>query len=219
MQSTFSQWLSFGLLTLFVCGFCYMLYQGNTLVDELVRRKQHKTFMEDLTLTLIHKGKALSLQQIQQIAETRGVTQHEIQRCLKILLREVLAQRNLSLQEHQSYIEGLIKEMKIKEPFDGLPNELRIHLERLRDDLHQTPEKLEPLTIQIRELATLKSREYRLQKYYTVGGFAVGLVGLAFAAFAYWVPHAPDNGTRSIKTTANIESPAGKAASKQAVPP
>lgn len=199
MQSTVSQWLSLGLLILLVGCTCYMLYQGNTLVDELIRRKQRKSFMEDLTLALIHKGNVVSLQQIQQIAETRGVTQHDIQRCLKVLLREVLAQRNLSLQEHQPRIEGLIKEMKIREPFDGLPNELRIHLERLRDDLHQTPEHLEPLTIQIRELVALKSREHRVQKYYTVGGFALGVIGLAFAAYAYWVPVGTDERLRTEK--------------------
>lgn len=209
MQSTIPQWLSIALLTLLAGGFCYLLYQGNTLIDELLRLKQRKVFMEDLTLTLIHKGKALSLQQIQQVAETRGVTQHDIQRCLKILLREVLAQRNLSLQEHQPHIEGLIKEMKIREPFDGLPNELRIHLERLRDDLHQTPERLEPLTIQIRELVAVKSREYRVQKYYSVGGFALGVLGLAFAAYAYWVPVGHNKGV-------DVERPV---ASTKALPP
>ncbi|WP_408951440.1 hypothetical protein [Lysobacter sp. Hz 25] len=186
-----TQWFSLGLVILLLAVSVFAFWQGSSLVDELLKLKKQKIFSADLVLALLNRGKSLTLQHIQQIAETRGVTQHEIQRTLKILLREVLAQRNLSLQEHQPLIESLIKEMKEREPFDGLPNEIRIHLERLREDMQASPDRLEPLTIQIRELVTLKSREYRVQKYYTIGGFLLGVIGLAFAAYTYWFPPQP----------------------------
>ncbi|WCE05903.1 hypothetical protein [Pseudoxanthomonas sp. JBR18] len=169
-------------------GVIFSFWLGVSLTEEIIKQKNKKKFSEDLALSIIHKGKNLSLRQIQEIAETRGATQHDIQNNLKILLREILAQRNLSLQEHQSLIESLLKEMRDREPFDGLPNEVRIHLERLREGMSQTPDALEPLAIQIRELVALKSREHRMQKYYTVGGFALGIIGLVFAAYSYWVP-------------------------------
>lgn len=188
---TISQVFSIGLGALLIGGILFVLWQGSSIADEIIRLKWRKVFSEDLALALMHRGKNLTLQHVQQIAETRGVTQHDIQRTLKILLREVLAERNISLQEHQGLIESFIKQMKEREPFDGLPNEVRIHLERLREEMLPNPEKLEPLTVQIRELVALKGREHRNQKYYTVGGFAVGILGLAFATYAYWFP--PEN--------------------------
>lgn len=188
---TASHWASLVLIGLLIGGITFSLWQGSSLVDELLKLKQRKLFREDLAISLMHKGKSLTLRHVQQIAETRNVTQIEIQRSLKVLLREVLAERNLSLAPHQDWIESLLSEMKDREPFEGLPSEIRIHLERLREEMHTTSHKLEPLTTKIRELVSLKSREYRLQKYYTLGGFVIGVVGLAFAAYAYWFPVVP----------------------------
>ncbi|MFC7300295.1 hypothetical protein [Cognatiluteimonas weifangensis] len=179
------------MIALLIGAAAFAFWQGSTLVDELLRLKQRKLFREDIALSLMHKGKSLTLQHVQQIAETRNVTQLDIQRTLRVLLREVLAERNLSLCPHQDWLESLLREMKDREPFEGLPSEIRIHLERLREEMPASSHKLEPLTTQIRELVALKGREYRLQKYYTVGGFILGVIGLGFAAYAYWFPVVP----------------------------
>src|SRR5687767_15091864 len=109
---TISQWLTLGGAALLIVSAVFAFWQGGSFAEELIRLKQRKLFSEDLVLALLNRGKNLTLQHIQQIAETRNATQHDIQRCLKVLLREVLAQRNLSLQEHQGLIESFIKEMK-----------------------------------------------------------------------------------------------------------
>lgn len=180
--------LSATLIGLLIGSVIVLLWQMTTLLDELIKLKTRKLFREDVTMALINRGDKLTIEHIQSIAETRGVTQNDIQKTLKVLLRELLAERNISLQRHQSEIEKFLSVLREKEPFEGLPNEVRLHLERLKDELNIRAEKLEPLTIQIRELVSIKHREARLQKYYTVGGFVLGVVGLAFAAYTYFYP-------------------------------
>lgn len=183
-----SQIFSVTLVLLLICGVLYLFWQSSSLVDEYFKYKQRRLFREDLTMAILNKSCSFTLQHMQQIAETRSVTQQDIQKTLKVLLREVLTDRNISLQPHQTVIETFISNMKDREPFEGLPNEIRIHLDRLKDELKISSERLEPLTIQIRELVSINTREKKVQKYYTVGGFVLGVVGLGFAAYTYYVP-------------------------------
>src|SRR5690606_11807050 len=110
--------------------------------DEFIRLKQRKLFRQDIALSLMHKGEQLTLHHVQQIAQTRSISQNDIQRTLRILLREVLAERNLSLTRYQGLLESMLSEMKKTEPFEGLPSEIRIHLERLREEMQVDPVKL-----------------------------------------------------------------------------
>lgn len=74
------------------------------------------------------------------------------------------------------------------EPFEDIPSEIRIHLIRLRDQLHGHEHLLTPLTDKLKELLAVKNWENFRLKFFTVGGFMVGIVGLAFAVSSYLTP-------------------------------
>lgn len=185
-----------------VCLIVYCGWLMNSVADDLFLLRARRRFQADLTLAFINNRAVLTWGHIVQMAETRGITQHQIHRTLKILLREILAGRNLSLVKERETIERYISKIKEAEPFEGLPDEVRIHLERLRDGLGENAQKLEPLTVQIRELVAINAKDRRLQRYYSVGGFVIGVVGLLFAAYAYWVP--PSVGEASVEQSRSI---------------
>jgi hypothetical protein len=162
----------------------------NNVLDDLFSLKSARRFKEDVTMAIINNRAVLTWAHVLQIAETRSISQSQIHKTFKELLREVLAGRNISLAKERDLIETFIAKMKVTEPFQGLPNEVRIHLERLREALEEQPEKLEPLTAQIRELVAINNKEKRIQKYLTMAGFVIGIIGLGFAAYSYLYPPA-----------------------------
>lgn len=181
----------------------FAFWQMTSLLDEFLSLKQRRLFQEDLTMSILNSR--VTWEDVLHLAEVRGVKQSQIHRALKRMLREVLTGRNLSLAQHRHVIDGFLAKLKETEPFDGLPNELRIHLERLREQLHSHA-PLEPLTLQIRELVAINSRDRRLQKIYTVGGFVLGIVGLAFAAFTYLIPPQPKLATTQQTLSSEVSS-------------
>lgn len=120
---------------------------------------------------------------IKEIASSRGLTQSKIQNTIRKYHREIMAGREVDLSPHKELIKGYINQYKNDEPFEGLPSEIRIHLERLRDQTNGNNHLLEPLTSQIKDLLTINEKEKRHQKYYTIGGFFIGLAGFAFALY------------------------------------
>ncbi|MEQ1638888.1 MAG: hypothetical protein ABL903_19690, partial [Methylococcales bacterium] len=107
----------------------------------------------------------------------------EIMFTIKKYYREIMAGREEELSSHKELIKSYIDQYRKDEPFEGLPNEVRIHLERLRDRINGEEQLLEPLTSQIKDLLTVNDKEKRHLKYYTIGGFFVGLAGVAFSIY------------------------------------
>jgi hypothetical protein len=140
-------------------------------------------------LRLAIKHSQPSWEHVSDIASTRNIKNTDVYWILQKFLREILTGRESDLASHQKIVEGYLTKIKEIEPFEGIPTEIRIHLERIKEQLSNDTMLMQPLTGQIRELLSVNEKEARQQKYYTVGGFFVGFVGLIFAAFAYFYPY------------------------------
>lgn len=106
------------------------------------------------------------------------------------ILRDVLTGDDKELQAHRALVEGYLTAYAATDPYDGLPNETRLHLSRLRDALAEKDHLLEPLTIQLKELVSIYERKQRTQRFYTAWGFVLAVLGLAFAGYTYVYPPA-----------------------------
>lgn len=154
------------------------------ILNERLQSKRIKEFKNDFEAAVKH-GEP-SWDEIKEIAATRYVTQNEIWKILRDVHREVLTGRDKELEPHKDIIKSYIEHYEKAQPFEGIPNDLRIHLERLREKFSENIELLDPLTSQIKDLVAVNQKERRQQKYYTIGGFFVGLLGLAFAFYTYF---------------------------------
>ncbi len=152
------------------------------------REFSRRQFKQEMVRAIQHTQP--TWQQMLDIAETSNVSAATTYHLARQLHKEILVGADKELQPHRALIEGYISTHKRTEPFEGLPNEVRIHLERLRDHLDGKEHFLEPLTIQIRELVSVHRKEHRTQKRYTTWGFFIGVAGTAFAAYAYFYPYA-----------------------------
>lgn len=152
-----------------------------SVLGEIFEMNEISNFSKDFKDTVKHSSP--TWEDIKEIASSRGLTQSKIQHTIRRYHREIMAGREKDLSPHKELIKGYINQYKNDEPFEGLPNEIRIHLERLRDQINGNNHLLEPLTSQIKDLLTMNKKEQRHQKYYTIGGFFIGLAGFAFALY------------------------------------
>ncbi|WP_447773431.1 hypothetical protein [Aeromonas veronii] len=176
------EWFYFALISISVIGgFIFLSWALGSMLEDIFEMKQISNFSKDLKDTVKHTQP--SWEDVKEIASTRGLTQSKIQFTIRKFNREIMAGREDELSPHKDLIKSYITQYRKDEPFEGLPNEVRIHLERLRDQINENEHLLEPLTTQIKDLLTINQKEKRQQKYYTIGGFFVGLAGLAFALY------------------------------------
>lgn len=173
-------------VTLAIGYFVWMINViSEALISAYVERKSIQEFREDL------EGAVLNSQpnwdSIRRIALTRGLKPYQIYPTLEEYIRDIKSGRNENLVPHLDLLEGYVDAYRHEEPFQSLPSDIRLHLERIRDRINEV-EPLEPLTVQIKDLLSIHTAEKKKAKFYTVGGFVFGVVGVAIAIFPYVNP-------------------------------
>ncbi|MCQ4346759.1 hypothetical protein NGA35_04800 [Pseudomonas stutzeri] len=207
------EWFNIVLIAIGVVGgLIFISWALGSMLEDIFEMKQISKFSKDFKDTVKHSKP--SWEDVKEIASTRGLTQSKIQFTIREYNREIMAGREEDLSQHKELIKSYITQYRKDEPFEGLPNEVRIHLERLRDKINGNEHLLEPLTTQIKDLLTINQKEKRQQKYYTIGGFFVGLAGLAFALYTSFAepnlteatntgePAQTENANKSMQPTA-----------------
>lgn len=165
-----------------------LFFLVSSIIDDLFKVKFSKIFLDDLKKAIKHKD--LTPQQISTLAESRNLDTRSTVYSVKKVIGDLLTTEEDNIREIEQ-LQNYLSHIKQIEPFEGVPSELRIHLERIKDHAPEFATLLDPLAIQIKELAAIRSREVKLQKYYTAGGFFVGLIGVAIAIWVYINPLQP----------------------------
>jgi hypothetical protein len=183
-------WIQIGLALLALAGIVgFLSYALGTALEELFKQKRISKFEEDFKSAVNHSQPTWD--EMKEIARTRWLSQKDVQHIYRRTMREILTGENETLSSHKELIRSYIERHNEEEPFEGIPNEIRIHLERLREKTDGQKDLLDPLTNQIKDLLSINEKEKKQQKYYTMGGFFIGLIGFGFAVYAYfWAPSA-----------------------------
>jgi hypothetical protein len=163
-----------------------------------------KKLAADLKKAIVHSQP--TWEQILMIAQSQRLSVSMAHGAVVDLLREVLTGENSDLQPHRDLLEGYIATYKATDPYDGLPGDTRVQLSRLKDVLGKQSHLIEPLTAQLKELVAVYERKQKFQRWYTTGGFFLGLAGLAFGWYAYIHPNAEVQ--PHARPTASVSLPA-----------
>jgi hypothetical protein len=175
----------------------FILWLLGAFIEDIFEIKQISNFSKDFKEAVIHTQP--SWEEIKDIASTRMLTQATIQNIIKKHFREILTGREKDLLPFKDLIQSYIVQYNKDEPFEDLPSEIRIHLQRLREHTKDNEHLLESLTSQIKDLLTINKKEKKHLKYYTIGGFFVGLVGFIFALYTTYIK--PNNDFIKSKNT------------------
>lgn len=109
---------------------------------------------------------------------------------LKIALERVLEECLTNNDEHSddkiAYIDSLLTEIERSEPFEGIPDRLKVHLEHVREKVGDKDFDLKPLSNELRDLTVARSKERKFDKVITVASFLVGVIGTVFGGISYF---------------------------------
>lgn len=156
-----------------------MLWLLRTIIIDVEEIIVLSILKRDFRAIVIHSQP--SWEELKSLAPTWGLTLPQLQRIIRRLYLEVMAGREKDLHLHKDLLKGYISEYRREEPFAELPSEISINMDRLRNHASGNDHLLELLTSQIMDILSIKKKGNRILKYYTIGGFFVGLVGLVFS--------------------------------------
>lgn len=173
--------LIIGGFSIVILAFSWMV---GSIIEDILQSNVLKKFEKELEAAIIHSQP--NWKELKLIADTNSVSFSKIQPVLERIMANALTGKTDKLLPHKELIQTYIDESNREEPFDNMPSEIRIHLERISDQLENGQAILEPLTNQIKELLEINAKERKVQRFYTVGGFFIGLLGFCFALFTYY---------------------------------
>lgn len=162
-------------------------------IDKLhTQIKDVNAFRRDFEAAIKHSQP--TWEEMKVIIRANNLSQSKIFNVFQDLMKKILTGEAQDFEPHKELIRSYIHKSNQEEPFEGIPDDIRIHLERLREKIEDHAELLDPLTSQIKDLLSINKRERLQQKYYTTGGFFVGILGLLLA-FLYFLCCAGINST------------------------
>jgi hypothetical protein len=101
-------------------------------------------------------------------------------------------------------LDSLAAAYELEEPFEGLPSETRLSLERIRKSLGTNTEALHPLTTHFKELLKHNNAVNKRQRFYTFAGFLVGVLGFGYGVYISVYPFTPDT-AGAVQSKAQVE--------------
>lgn len=124
------------------------------------------------------------------MADTRHVEMRRTVFLIKTLVRDVRAGSLVIDFTKVPLLESYLEEHQKQLPFEGLPRETRFMMDRLGKLLGTDVAELYPVASHVRELIKIKINEpiNRRQRFYTLGGFLLGIAGIAFGTFTFLFP-------------------------------
>ncbi|MEZ8256005.1 hypothetical protein [Vibrio cyclitrophicus] len=180
-----SEWLdtivwSIGLIIAFAVIFKAILF----LIDVAFEVKAYDKFESDFKQLLVNSEPSWG--DVKTVAESRDLGKRQLHRIMRSVYRDILTGANSELAQHKELVKSFLEAYDKDEPYEGLPSEIRVHLDRLNTQLKEHEHLLSPLTSQIKELVAVNDKEKKAMKYYTISSFFVGLLGVIYAFYTSW---------------------------------
>jgi hypothetical protein len=147
----------------------------NSLLNNYGKNKGISKFRSDPRQAIIDTQPTWD--QVRIMASTQPITTEDVSIVVREIMTEALS-ASARLKPHIALIETYVQADKSDEPFEDMPQDIRIHLERLRDQLPNRPELLEALVNHLRDAKTKNVRLAKRQSLVNIISLMVGLAGL-----------------------------------------
>lgn len=153
-------------------------------LDEAAKRRRRKAVGE-LVANSFSK-KPLTRKQIEILSADNRLTSRDTQILLRNQFSEAVKSADENRDDKLHYFQGLYEELEKDEPFEGLPSDVRLHLEKIRESIGKEKDFLmQPLASQLQDLNSSAKRKEKWMWGLTIASFAVGVVGVIFGALPY----------------------------------
>lgn len=199
MDSTLIAVLSVGVMLSGAISF--LAWQLITIFVDIFKDKNERKLRSDIE-TAISNGRP-TWDQIKCIESTYTPLNHN---SLKLSLNKILKDSILSGTEANSgrinLIENWLEKQKSDEPFEGIPAELKMPLDRIRKEAPEHQHLLEVLVSQLQEVNEKSLNERKRKNLVAILSLVFGIAGFLVGAYqVYLVDDLPNN---SIQATTEV---------------
>lgn len=175
-------------------------------LDEAAKRRRRKSVGE-LVGSAFSKS-PLTRKQIEILSADNRLTSRDTQILLRNQFSEAVKSADEKRDEKIKYFQGLYEELEKDEPFEGLPSDVRLHLEKIRESIGKEKDFLmQPLASQLQDLNSSAKRKEKWMWGLTIASFAVGVVGVIFGALPYLPSHGQEKPPTETKKSLPDNSP------------
>jgi hypothetical protein len=146
-------------------------------------KKKNRKSLEELIEKSFNEKLVLDRDQLEILLKNYNLTSQD----LHILLRRLFASAvKNNTPEFLSYIQSLYEYTEKQAPFEGLPSDVKLHLERIKEALgDQNRNLMEPLATQLQDINISNKRKNKTMWALTIGSFIIGLIGVIMAFIPY----------------------------------
>jgi hypothetical protein len=156
------------------------------IIDGIIKTNRRNRFGKELS-ELFEKNK-LDRQQVEILSKEYYLTSKDIQLAARRQFKEALISEQAK-KDKSDYFQALFEDYERDEPFEGLPSDVRLHLERVREALgKENDHMLQPLASQLQDLNDENIRKHKKMWLVSVASLMIGIASLAFAAYVYYKP-------------------------------
>ena len=146
-------------------------------------KKKNIKVLEELIEKPFNEKLVLDRDQLEILLKNYNLTSQDLHILLRRLFASAVKNNN---PEFLSYIQSLYEDTEKQVPFEGLPSDVKLHLERIKE-AHgdQNRNLMEPLATQLQDINIGNKRKNKTIWVLTIGSFIVGLVGVIMAFIPY----------------------------------
>lgn len=170
-------------------------------MDDYSKKKKRKN-LEEVIEKSFNEKLILDINQLEILLKNYNLTSQD----LHILLRSLFtsAVKNNS-PEFLSYIQKLYEYTERQAPFEGLPSDVKLHLERIKQELGEANKNLmDPLATQLQDLNISNKRKNKVMWALTLASFIVGLVGMVMAFVPYVEKTSPSINSKNLNIKKDV---------------
>lgn len=186
---------------LIVAFYAAVLFIVPMVIDEVAKRQRRK--MVGNLIVSAHAKSALTRKQIEILSADHRLTARDMQILLRNQFSAAVKASDEGRETRIKYFQDLYEELEKDEPFEGLPSDVRLHLERIRESIGKDKDLLmQPLASQLQDLNATNRRKEKWMWGLTIASFAAGVVGVIFGAIPYL---ASRSSTQTLSSSAASE--------------
>ncbi len=166
--------------------FGVLMWAIPTIIEEFFKNKRRSKFGKELSR--LYDSHKLDRIQVEILSKEYFLNSKDIQLVARKQFKESLLLNDAN-PEKATYFQTLYQDYEKDEPFEGLPSDVRLHLERVRDAMgKQNDHMLQPLAAQLQELNDENIRKQKKMWWVSVASFMIGVASLVFSGYTYFSP-------------------------------
>jgi len=169
--------------------------------DRPAKRRRRKQVGD--MVAAAHGKTPLTRKQIEILSKDYRLTTRDTQILLRNQFSDAIKSGNDPLV---IYFQSLYEQLEKDEPFEGLPSDVRLHLERIKESIGEGKDFLmEPLAAQLQDLNAANRKKERWMWGLTIASFVAGVVGVIFGALPY-LPSSTSKAAEPPQPKSNVDA-------------